>query len=46
MWQFFSQNWWIFLFVIIMFAMHRPGGSGCCGGGHQHGQRRNEHEHE
>lgn len=39
MWQFISQNWWILLFVGIMFFMHRPGGAGCCGG-HQHGQPR------
>ena len=37
MWQFISQNWWIFLFIAIMLFMHRPGGAGCCGGGKKHG---------
>ncbi|WP_206812639.1 hypothetical protein [Paradesulfitobacterium ferrireducens] len=45
MWEFISQNWWILLFIGMMFFMHRPGGAGCCGGGHQHGQRRNSHDH-
>lgn len=46
MWQFISQNWWIFLFVGMMFFMHRPGGAGCCGGGHQHGQGPNGQDHD
>lgn len=44
MWEFISQNWWIIVFAVIMILMHRSG-MGCCGGGHQHGQKRGKHEH-
>lgn len=43
MWQFISQNWWIFLFIAIMFFMHRSG-AGCCGGGKKHEQRHDSPE--
>ncbi|WP_425805068.1 hypothetical protein ACHOLT_00740 [Desulfitobacterium sp. Sab5] len=38
MWEFISQNWWIFVFVGMMFFTHRSGGVGCCGGGHKEEQ--------
>ena len=35
--NYISNNWYIFLFIGLMFFMHRPsskhGGGGCCGGG-------------
>lgn len=40
MWEYISQNWWILVFVGLMLFMHRPGGAGCCGGGHEDGQRK------
>lgn len=46
MWQFISQNWWILLFIAIMFLMHRSGRAGCCGGGKKHEQRHDSPEKE